>query len=208
LWSAQGPTIGSDGTVYVVSGNATAGGTDFSNSVIALSPDLRTVRWHFTPSNWQALNASDTDLGSVGAALLSDGNVVAIGKEGVAYVISGGSQKASAHVCSGAWGGSAWSGSMVFVPCVDGLYALAIGETSISVAWRAPPQLASPIVSAGSVWAIEPASGVLYALDPASGGVRYSTSLGRAVHFSTPAATDGFIVAPAGQNVEALSVVS
>ena len=208
LWSAQGPTIGPDGTVYVVSGNATAGGTDFSNSVIALSPDLRTVRWHFTPSNWQALNASDTDLGSVGAAVMSDGKVVAIGKEGVAYVISGGVLKAGAHVCSGAWGGSAWSGSTVFAPCSDGLYALAIGDTSISVAWRARPQLASPIVSAGAVWAIEPASGNLYALDPASGGVRYSTSLGRAVHFSTPAATDGFIVAPAGQNVEALAVVS
>jgi outer membrane protein assembly factor BamB len=208
LWTAQGPTIAPDGTVYVVSGNATAGGTDFSNSVIGLAPDLRAVRVHFVPSNWAALNAGDTDLGSVGAALLANGLVVAIGKEGVAYVIKGGALAASQHVCSGAWGGTAWSGSTVFVPCADGLYALGVGSSSISVLWRAGPQLASPIVSAGAVWAIDPSSATLYALDPSNGSVRYSTSLGAAMHFSTPAATDGFVVAPAGRKVVALSVVS
>lgn len=208
LWNAQGPTVGADGTVYVVSGNATAGGTDFSNAVIALSPDLQTVRWHFAPSNWAALNASDVDLGSVGAAVLSGGTVVPIGKEGVAYVVQGGALKASAHVCSGAWGGSAWSGSTVFVPCSDGLYALAVSDSSISAAWRASPRLASPIVSAGAIWAIEPSSATLYALDASSGRVLYTLGLGSAMHFSTPAATDGFIVAPAGRNVVALAVVS
>lgn len=208
LWNAQGATVGADGTVYVVSGNATAGGTDFSNSVIALSPDLQSVRWHWTPSNWAALNASDTDLGSVGAALLADGGVVPIGKEGVAYVIRGGALKASAHVCSGAWGGTAWSGSTVFAPCTEGLYALGIGDASISVLWKAGVALGSPIVSAGAVWAIEPASATLFALDPSTGRVVYRLGLRSAMHFSTPAATDGFIVAPAGRNVVALSVVS
>ncbi|HKC19842.1 MAG TPA: hypothetical protein VKE27_09440, partial [Candidatus Dormibacteraeota bacterium] len=209
LWSSQGATIGADGTVYIVSGNATSGGNDFSNSVIALTPDLRSVRWHFTPSNWASLNASDTDLGSVGAALLASGIVVAIGKEGVAYVIkSGGALSASAHVCSGAWGGTAWNGSTVYAPCADGLYALAVGDTSVSVAWRGRPRMASPIWSAGAVWAIEPSSATLFALDPSNGAVRFSTSLGSAMHFSTPAATDGFVVAPAGTAVVAVSVVS
>lgn len=210
LWSSQGATVGADGTVYITTGNATAGGTEYSNAVLALSPDLHTVLWRFTPPNWAELNASDTDLGSAGAALLPDGTVLAIGKEGVAYAIRGGVQRASARACGGALGGMAWSGSTVFVPCTDGLYALSVGGSSISVVWRAShPQLGSPIVAAGVVWGIEPSSGTLYALDASNGQVRYSTGLGSSsMHFSTPAATDGFVVAPAGRAVVAIAVVS
>jgi outer membrane protein assembly factor BamB len=214
LWSPQGPTIGPDRSVYVVSGNgASRSSFDYSNAVIELSPDLRVVRSYFAPSNWEALNASDTDLGSVGATVLpSLGVVVAIGKEGVAYVLKDGSlggvggQVASRPVCSGAWGGTASSRSTVFVPCADGLYALSVGSGSIDVAWHAPhPVLGSPIIAAGAVWAIEPASGTLFALDPSSGAVLYSVGLGSSQHFSTPAATEGFVVAPAGTNIVAIA---
>jgi len=217
IWSSAGVSVGSEGSVYVVSGNATSSASTFgySDSVLQLSPDLSSLRSYFAPSNWAALNASDTDLGSVGATLLSSGLVVSIGKEGVAYVLRAGAlggvggSLASRHVCAGAWGGTSWMDSVVFVPCIDGLYALNVSSTSVSVLWRAPhPSLGSPIVSAGAVWAIEPSSGTLYALDMASGAVRFSTSVGAAEHFSTPAATDGFVVAPAGRNVVALSVVS
>jgi outer membrane protein assembly factor BamB len=216
IWSPEGPTIAPDGSVYVVSGNGSSlSGFDYSNSVIELSPDLRAVLSYFAPSNWAALNASDTDLGSVGASLLSSsspGVVLAIGKQGVAYLLRAGSlggvgrQVASRPVCSGSFGGTAWSRSTVFVPCVDGLYALSVGAGSVDVAWHAPhPALGSPIVAAGAVWGIEPGSGVLYALDPLSGAVMYSIGLGSAQHFSTPAATEGFVIAPAGNNVVAIS---
>ncbi len=216
IWSPQGPTIGPDGGVYVVSGNGASQSTfDFSNAVVELSPDLRVVRSYFAPSNWASLNASDTDLGSVGATVLSSsspGVVLAIGKEGVAYVLREGSlggvggQVASRAVCSGSWGGTAWSHSTVFVPCADGLYALSVGSGSIDIAWHAPhPVLGSPIIAAGAVWGIEPGSGVLYALDPSSGAVVYSVGLGGAEHFSTPAATEGFVVVPVGDSVAAVS---
>ena len=214
IWSPQGPTIGPDGGVYVVSGNgASRSNFDYSNSVIELSPDLRVLRSYFAPSNWAALNASDTDLGSVGAAVLpSVGVVVAIGKQGVAYLLRAGSlggvggQVVSRPVCSGSWGGTAWLRATVFVPCSDGLYALSVTSGSIEVAWHAPrPELGSPIIAAGAVWAIEPASAKLFALDPSSGAVLYSVGLGSAQHFSTPAATEGFVVAPAGNAVVAIS---
>jgi outer membrane protein assembly factor BamB len=214
IWSPQGPTIGPDGSVYVVTGNgASQSGFDFSNSVIQLSPDLQTVRSYFAPANWAALNGSDTDLGSVGATVMpSLGVVLAIGKEGVAYLLKAGSlgkiggQLASRPVCSaGSWGGTAWSGSTVFVPCADGLYALSVSSSSIDIAWHSDhPVLASPIVAAGVVWAIDP-DGTLYALDPSSGVVVYTKGMGPAQHFSTPAATEGFVVAPAGKNVVAIS---
>lgn len=214
IWSSQGPTIGPDGSVYVVSGNgASRSAFDYSNSVIQLSPDLRSARSYFAPADWSSLNASDTDLGSVGATVLPAlGVVVAIGKQGVAYVLRMGSlggiggQVASRPVCSGSWGGTAWLGTTVFVPCADGLYALSVSTASIGVAWRVShPLLGSPIITAGAVWAIEPGSGTLYALDPSSGALLYSMSLGSAHHFSTPAATEGFVVAPAGTSVVAIS---
>ncbi len=216
IWAPAGPTIGPDGSVYVVTGNATSGGFGYRASVVQLAPDLASVRSYFAPSNWAALNASDTDLGSAGVALLpSLGRAVVVGKEGVAYLLSlgdlggVGGQIASRKVCSGAWGGTAWLDSTVFVPCADGLFALGVSASSIQTNWFVGhPTLGSPIISAGAVWAIDSSSATLYALDPADGrNVLYSIGLGSAHHFSTPAATDGFVVAPAGQKVVAIAVV-
>jgi outer membrane protein assembly factor BamB len=215
IWSAAGPTIAPSGSVYVVTGNgASRSQFDYSNSVVELAPDLSSVQSYFAPSDWISLNVSDTDLGSVGATLLpSLGVVVAIGKEGVGYLLKAdqlgqiGGELANAQVCSGAWGGTAWSGSTVYVPCADGLVALSISPTTFSIAWRVGhPVLGSPIVTAGAVWAIEPDSAKLYALDPSSGAELYSTDLGAARHFSTLAATEGFVIAPAGTRVVALSI--
>jgi outer membrane protein assembly factor BamB len=93
----------------------------------------------------------------------------------------------------------------VFVPCADGLYALSVSSASVDIAWHSDhPVLASPIVAAGVVWAIDP-DGTLYALDPSSGAAVYAKGLGSAQHFSTPAATEGFVVVNAGKNVVAVS---
>lgn len=217
IWAPQGATIAQDGSVFVVTGNAISADFGYSDSVIQLSPDLQTLRSYFAPSNWAALNAGDVDLGSTGAALLpSIGRVFVIGKEGVAYLLRAGDlggiggQVTSRHVCAGAWGGTAWSESTVFVPCADGLYAIAVTDSSIQLAWHASrPSLGSPIVSAGAVWAIDSTSATLYALDPLDGGhVLFTANLGSSTHFATPAATDGFVVAPAGQKIVAISVVS
>jgi outer membrane protein assembly factor BamB len=145
----------------------------------------------------------------------SMGVVVAIGKAGVAYVLKAdslggiGGEVASRQVCAGAWGGTAWSGSSVWVPCSDGLVALAVTPTSITVAWRAAAlHMSSPILAAGALWGIDADSGQLYALDLASGAVLFRLSLGAARHFSTPAATEGFVVTPAGGQVVAFSTAA
>ncbi len=214
IWSPAGATVDASGNVYVVTGNGSATQSfAYGNSVIELSPDLQ-VRSYFAPANWRSLDAGDTDLGSVGATLIpSLGVVLAVGKEGVGYVLRAdqlggvGGQLATGRVCAGAWGGTAWSGPMVLVPCSDGLVALLVSQTSLSIAWKASsPRLGSPIIAAGAVWAIEPETGRLFALDFSSGSVLYTANLGQARHFSTPAATEGFVIAPAGAQVEAFSV--
>lgn len=215
IWSAAGPALSASGDVYVVTGNGAGRSSfDYSNAVIELSPDLQSVRSYFAPSNWVALNEGDVDLGALGPSLVGD-LVVAVGKDGVAYALRAGQlggiggQVSSRAVCGGAYGGTAVFQSVVYVPCTDGLVALSVGASGVNVLWHAGrPALGSPIVSAGAVWAIEPGSGILYALDPRSGAVVFSVGLGGAMHFSTPAATDGFVVAPAGRQVVAVSVVS
>jgi outer membrane protein assembly factor BamB len=75
----------------------------------------------------------------------------------------------------------------------------------MSVLWHAShPALGSPIFAAGAIWAIDPSSATLYALNVQTGAVVYSTSLPSARHFNTPAATEGFVVAPAGRAVVAV----
>lgn len=214
IWTPAGPVIDADGNVYVVTGNgASRSSFDGSNAVVELSGDLQTVKSYFAPSNWVELNLMDADLGALGATLVN-GAVLAVGKDGIAYLLNGnqlggvGGQAAKLQLCDGAFGGTARDGDVVFVPCTDGLYAVAIASNSMSVRWHAQqPATASPIVAAGAVWAIESRSGTLYALDEGKGSVRYSTSLGQAMHFSTPAATDGFVVVPAGRQVVGISVV-
>jgi outer membrane protein assembly factor BamB len=217
IWTAAGPTLDGEGNVYIVTGNGSGRSSfDYSNAVIELSADLQQVKSYFAPSNWVALNDSDTDLGSVGATLIPLlGVVMVIGKDGVAYLLKAGQlggvggQITSEHVCSAAFGGTAWSGSTIFVPCTDGLYALSVTSTSIGVMWHVRhPAMASPIIAAGAVWAIDVLSGLLYALNPSSGEQLFSTGLGKVQHFGTPAAIEGFVVAPAARSVVAVTTAA
>ncbi|MHB8611032.1 MAG: outer membrane protein assembly factor BamB family protein [Candidatus Dormibacteraceae bacterium] len=211
IWSAAGLTLDPSGNVYAVTGNGASRSTfDFSNAVVELSPDLQRVRSYFAPANWITLNDSDMDLGALGVTLLP-GAAVAVGKDGVAYLLRAnqlggvGGELAKRQLCGGAFGGTATSRSVVFVPCTDGLYAMSIGPNGLNVVWHAShPALGSPIVAAGAVWAIEPQSATLYALDQSTGAVLYSTGLPSARPFNTPAATEGFVVAPAGRAVVAV----
>lgn len=212
IWSAAGVTLDPSGNVYAVTGNGASASTfDFSNAVVELSPDVQKVESYFAPANWIALNAGDADLGALGVTLLP-GLALAVGKDGVAYLLRAGQlggvggQVARLGLCAGAFGGTAVVGSMVFVPCTDGLYAVSVEAGGLRVAWvTRHPLLGSPIVAAGAVWAIEPPTATLYAIDPSNGTALYSTTLPAARHFNTPAATEGFVVAPAGRQVVAVA---
>jgi polyvinyl alcohol dehydrogenase (cytochrome) len=211
IWNAAGVTLDPTGNVYAVTGNgASRSSFDYSNAVVELSPDLQTVKSYFAPANWIALNAGDIDLGSLGVTLLP-GAAVVVGKDGIAYLLRTdqlggvGGQIAQRQLCAGAYGGAATNRSVVFVPCTDGLYAMSIGPNGMNVVWHAGrPAMGSPIVAAGAIWAIEPSSATLFALDQLTGAVLYSTALPAAHHFNTPAATEGFVVAPAGNAIVAV----
>jgi outer membrane protein assembly factor BamB len=198
VWGTAGPVTGTDGTMYVSVGNGerTGGSFDGSDSVTALSPELRRTGV-FAPSTWADDNAHDLDLGSTQPALLPDGMLLADGKRGTAYLVDSarlggvGGQVAQAKVCE-AYGGAAVQGSIVYEPCAQGgLAAIDTAGHRIRVLWRGPFQAqGSPVVGGGRVWVTDYQGDTLYELDPGTGATRGSLSLGTALpHFSSMSMT-------------------
>ncbi len=92
IWqSGGGLTADLTGNLYALTGNGSfngdAGGRNFGNSFIKISPTGALLDW-FTPFNWSFLNATDEDLGIQNALLIPNTNlIVGGGKEGVMYLL-------------------------------------------------------------------------------------------------------------------------
>jgi outer membrane protein assembly factor BamB len=208
LWAPSGPVIGPNGDVYVTTGNAqSTSAFDEGNSVVRLSPGLQ-QQDVFAPANWADLSASDSDLGSVSPTFVPGGLVFQVGKAGVGYLLSAshlggiGGELFSAPVCDAAFGGTAVSGSRVFVPCRDGLVALDVGSgPRFGVAWRHQGAGAgSPVVAGGVVWVVD-TDGRLWGLDQSNGRVRASENLGGVTHFPSLAIGGGQLFVPTGARI-------
>ena len=207
LWAPGGAAVDGGGHVWASTGNSESSSRfDYGNAVVHLDPALKALDY-FAPTNWAALNDSDTDLGSSSPVLLPGGRVFAIGKEGLGFLLDQahlgheGGQRFSAKVCGGAYGSAAVAGGLVYVPCVDGLVALRMGADRFDVAWRSPSvSTAAPVVAAGAVWAVD-SKGTLTAYDPATGVPRFTSPLGPVTRFGSPAAAKGLLVAATGNQV-------
>lgn len=214
IWSPGGPVLAADGRILVTTGNAASRSIyDDANAVVALSPQLAPVDL-FAPANWEQLSADDQDLSSASAALLPSGLVVAAGKQGLAYLLDPGhlggvgGQIAEVDACQGAgvYGGTAVSGSTVYLPCRNGLRAVDASGRTLRVEWHlgtAGP--GAPVVAGGEVWVLH-RDGTLLGVDPATGSVRQQLSLGAAgTPFPTLSASGAWLYAPVGDHVIGLS---
>jgi len=190
IWAPGGLlTVGS--TLYAAVGNGASTTTfDGSDSVIALSADLARLDY-FAPSTWPEDNANDLDLGSLTPAL-ADGRIMALGKRGTAYLLAAdrlggvGGQLAQAQVCP-AFGAAAVRGSTVYVPCEDGVRALAVTGNGIKVLWKSAKRAnGSPTLSGDGVWAVEWPTGTLYRFDASDGAATAQVALGEVPHFASP----------------------
>ncbi len=214
------PVVDTSGNVWVTAGNGSVTSSshpyDNSDSVLELSPSL-TLLQYFAPSSWAANNAHDLDLSSA-PALLTNGQVVAAGKSGLAYLLNGatlggiGGQEASlAGACpDDIDGGVAVVGSAVYLPCLSGTIAVRASASppALRLLWRAPVGGGPPIVAAGLVWTIGQ-DGRLYGLDPSTGAVRQHVTLGTpANHFPTPSVGAGLMLATTAEQVVAFAAPS
>lgn len=102
MWLRGGTVIGREGTVYVSTGDGKfdpATG-NYSNTYLAVTPDLSRVRNYFLPPNWEQISKLDLDLPSGGLVgfhfhgrlLLAGG-----GKEAVLYLLDSADLGGSDH---------------------------------------------------------------------------------------------------------------
>jgi outer membrane protein assembly factor BamB len=221
IWmGGAAPVVDSGGNIWVEAGNGsvtTPGAPyDDSDSVLELSPGL-TLLQYFAPSSWATENARDQDL-STTPALLSDGQVVAAGKDGTAYLLNathlggiGGEQSSLPGACAQVIdGGPAVVGTTVYLPCLSGTVAVQASSTpaGLRLLWRATAGGGPPIVAAGLVWSIGQ-NGTLYGLNATTGAVVQQATVGApANHFPTPAIGDGLFLASGSTRVVAFSVAT
>ncbi len=214
IWATGGPVVSNSGTVYVSVGNgaATKPPYDGSDSVLALTPRLKRAGF-FAPTGWGAENGADLDLGAMTPALLADGRILQVGKDGTGYLLRAshlggiGGQLAKARVCP-AFGGAAVSGTTVYVPCTgSGLTAVRTTRTTMKVRWRGPGGAwGSPVIGGGAVWVADWNSGTLYELAARTGKVRHKIRLGGPLpHFVSPSLSGRLVLVGTMTGVTAIA---
>lgn len=239
VWATSGPTVTGDGRIYAATGNPNpskgepAVTYDYSDSVVKLdlaqsfvaepASQPAPLGW-FEPPNWKADSNSDLDLSSAGPEPLPGGLLFQAGKDGVGHLIdqatmgSGAEAVYSGAVCGGhgSFGGDAYAGGVIYIPCTSGVQALAYDQQArtFTPLWKGPADaFGPPILSAGLVWTLATGGfsgggNKLYGLDAATGKARYTETLPSKItdHFSSPSAAGGRLLVSSGSSVTAYQI--
>jgi putative cell wall-binding protein/outer membrane protein assembly factor BamB len=190
IWATAGPVEDTDGTILVAAGNGASDTTyDGSDSVTRLSPTLSRLDY-FAPTTWANDNDNDLDLGSMSPVLVG-GKVLIAGKRGTGYLLDPthfggvGGELSQISICK-PFGGAAASGSTAYLPCNDGIRAVAVSGSTMSIAWHAASNLTGPpVIASGTVYTTD-GSGSVYALNAATGATVGQISVGSLPHFASP----------------------
>ena len=206
MWQSSGPMVARSGYLLVAVGNGAAmpgDRYDHSDSVLQFNTRLQLLGY-FAPTGWASENASDTDLGSIGPAAVGTSWLVQGGKSGRVYVLRQGNlrgiggQVSSLVVGAPSFGGTAVQGTVVYLPCVDGIRALTVDSTGhLRAKWRSNAAVTgAPVVGGGRVWSLAPSAGRLYSLSTSTGGIVTSIAVGTANRFATPALYQHLVIVP------------
>jgi len=217
VWmGGSSPVVDPRGNVYVASADGYDLGAgqpyDDSDAVLELSPTMH-LESIFYPEDWQTLSANDLDLGT-GDPMLVDGFVFQVGKTDIAYLLRQGQlggeegEVASLSLCSGdPDGGRAVEGSVVYVPCPNGVTAVKVSTKAphLKQLWTDTDGAAGgAIIADGLVWTIG-GDNAVHGLNPANGDEVVSIPFGgSANHFPTPSVGDGLLLLPGTDDVSAL----
>ena len=204
IWTPPGLTADAAGHLFAAVGNGASGAKgpyDHSDSVLEFSPTL-TLTDSFSPTTWRPDNDADKDLGSQGPALVGS-YVFQAGKSGTAYVLRRtrlggiGGQVSKATVCK-SFGGTAVHGSVVYVPCTDGVRAVRVdAEGHLHVLWHASSTVAgSTTYGGGRIFSIDAGGGVLHALSLSTGRTTQSIKVGTTSRFATVAEYGRLVYVP------------
>jgi outer membrane protein assembly factor BamB len=216
VWMGGGsPVVDPHGNIYVASADGYDLGAgqpyDDSDAVLELSPAMH-LESVFYPRDWQTLSADDLDLGT-GNPMLVDGFVFVVGKTDIVYLLRQGhlggdeGEVASLSLCSGnPDGGRAVEGSVVYVPCPNGVTAVKVSSRApyLRRLWTAGDGASGgPIIADGLIWTI--GDNAVHGLNPANGDEIASIPFGGYTnHFPTPSVGDGLLLLPGTNKVIAL----
>jgi hypothetical protein len=231
MWGPSGPAVDGSGNIYEATGNGngtygthafpcTNSSWDHANGVVKLSPALSELS-SWAPDNaavsWCALSASDTDIGSIGPALLPNGEVFQTGKPGYGWMLSsaalggfdGQQFQSRIGTCApdATFGGLAYYAGRIYVPC-DGVGLVAFSVDTVAHTfnptpdWVQPVNPGPPIAAMGLIWVRDQGGSNLYGFDPVTGTQRVKAPLGGGSnHFESLAEDGGWVFVPHGANV-------
>jgi outer membrane protein assembly factor BamB len=192
MWSPAGPVVGTNGNIYVASGNGAElhGKWDKSDSVTELDPVTMHRLAVFAPAAWRSDNVNDADLGSSSPVPVPAAKRLVIsGKSGHVYLLKpklhgvGGQVKATTG-CR-AFGGAAHQGHLVVMPCSDGVRALRVGKHSLHWRWTSSA-VGSPIIAGNRVYVADYPADTLNVLSLSNGHLLGSVDVSHLTHFPSP----------------------
>lgn len=212
MWSPAGAVRGTNGHVYVASGNGAElhGTWDRSDSVIELDPRTMRPLSIFAPSTWRDDNLKDLDLGSSSPVVVrSVDRLVIAGKRGVVYLLEPtlrgiGSEVTSLDGCT-AFGGAAVAASTVVLPCLgeNSLRALRVGASSLRWSWTREGVYSSPVIAGSHVYAADRDSGDLMVLRLGDGSVVQKLHAGDLPHFPSQVVSGDWVFVPTLDGISA-----
>jgi outer membrane protein assembly factor BamB len=203
IWARSGAAVGPGGDLYVATGNAPYDGrTDFGDSVLRITPDVRRIVGHWTPADQSELNATDADLGSTGPVWLGGGYLFQSGKDAHIHLLHDlrQVQELPAPGRQGMFTAPAVvrgrSGTTVFATTAGGTAAYALRGGRLRELWSKAMAGTSPVVAGGLLYVYDP-GGALVVLRPGSGRVVARLPAG-AGHWSSPVIGGGRVALPEG----------
>jgi polyvinyl alcohol dehydrogenase (cytochrome) len=211
IWQGGGgPSVDTQGDVYVTTGNPNSGATaPWSNAVLKLRSDLASRP---EAAFQDAAAVDDQDLGTGTAVLLPDGDVFAVGKTDVGFLLRESDlsrvEGIRGEICgSDPDGGPAFVASLdsVYVPCRGGgLQQVDLRDGATG--WRAGSVNSTPIYAAGRLFALAYPGGLLDEIDPATGAVTQQLRVGETVpNFAAPSAALGRLFVGTDSGLAAIS---
>jgi len=232
IWGPSGIMVDGSGSLYVTTGNGTGcygPGTypcdptmwDHGDAVIKLSSTLAEQSFwapHNATQAWCELHASDTDIGSLGANLLPNGDIFQTGKSGYGWLLNsaalggfdGQRFQGLVHSNCRVFGGVAFFNNRLYVPC-DGTGLVAFSFDPVAHTFNTTPDWVQavtpgePIAAMGLIWVRGQGGNNFYGFDPATGTTRVQINLGFAasLHFPSVAEDGGILFVPHGANINA-----
>jgi outer membrane protein assembly factor BamB len=217
IWGRAGAVIDSaTGNIYVATGNGLwDGSTNWGDAIIELDSTATHVLANYTPTNTQALQQQDLDLGSTSPVLVAGGYVVQGGKDGNIRVLAttaiGGATPhmgSESQVVSTPAGTDLFtapallqttSGTWLFVSDNNGTAAWTVSGGHLSPAWQNGNPGTSPAVAGGLLYIYDPTGGGLRVYQPATGRVVATLPCGGG-HWNSPIIIDGRIALPEGNS--------